>query len=79
MVGLQTHDVGCDCRLVQKLRACSRFDEYRDPEAVDVILCAKAIVAEIRLECWIVEETEVELEMSGIGDAEEEEIQAGGL
>ena len=74
MVWLQTHDVAGEGRLVQQLRTCGRFDVRRGPETANVILGVEAIVTEVRLEGWIVEEAEVELEVSWVRAIKQDEV-----
>jgi hypothetical protein len=42
-------------------------------------LAVETVVTEVREEGRVMEEAEVELEMGGVGDVEEEEVQAGGF
>jgi hypothetical protein len=46
---------------------------------VDVGLGVETVVTKVCEEGGIMEQTEVELEVRGVGDVEEDEVQAGGL
>lgn len=74
MLWLQTHNVAGGARPVQQLRTCGRSDVCCGPETANVILGADAIVTEVQLEGWIAEGAEVELEVSWVGDVEQDEV-----
>ena len=80
LVRFQTHDVAGGCgALVEYLRTCGRLDERAGPETVDLVAGREAVVAEVREEGRVVHHAQVELEVRGVRDVVEDEVEAGGF